>query len=73
MPTHPIKPQHHLCPACGHRIVQAQTSTGVHVALDTGLRAYALVLNADNTTYRAESSHCYPVHSCRGTKDAPDA
>ena len=73
MPMKPTDPQHQICPACGHRIVQAKTRAGVRVALDTGLRAYALVLNADNQTYRAESSRSYPVHACRGRKDAPDA
>lgn len=70
MPKPPTEPQHQLCTVCGHRIVTAMTAAGVRVALDTGLRAYALVLNADNTTYRAESSHCYPVHACRGTEHA---
>lgn len=69
MPKPPTEPQHQLCTVCGHRIVTATTPAGRRVALDTGLRAYALVLNADNATYRAESSHCYPVHSCRGAKD----
>ena len=69
MPPKATEPQHQLCSACGHLIVQAQTRDGRRVALDTGLRAYALVLNADNTTYRAESSHCYPVHACRGKED----
>ena len=69
MPKAPTEPQHQLCAACGHRIVTALTRTGVRVALDTGLRAYALVLNADNTTFRAESSRCYPVHACSGKKE----
>lgn len=69
MPPRPTDPHHHLCAACGHRVVTATTRDGRRVALDTGLRAYALVLNADNTTYRAESSHCYPVHACPGKKE----
>jgi hypothetical protein len=55
-----------VCPACGHRIVQATTPAGRRVALDTGLRAYVLLLNADNTTYRAAASSAYPVHACAG-------
>lgn len=68
MPKTPTEPQHSVCAACGHRIVQALTSAGVRVALDTGLRAYALCENPDRT-WRAESTRAYPVHACRGTKE----
>jgi hypothetical protein len=66
--THNI-PQHTLCPACGHRIVQATTTDGRRLALDTGLRSYRLVAEADNVTFRAEASGGYPVHACRGESD----
>lgn len=68
MPKAPTDPQHQLCPACGHRVVTAVTRTGVRVALDTGLRAYALCENPDRT-WRAESTRAYPVHACRGKED----
>ena len=69
MPKPPTDPTHTLCPACGHRVVQAVTRDGRRIALNTGLRAYALVLNADNQTYRAETSRSYPVHACTGKKE----
>ena len=62
----PAEPQHSLCPACGHRVVTATTQNGRRLALDTGARAYVLILNADNTTYRAAASSAYPVHACAG-------
>lgn len=69
MPRRPDTPQHTRCPACGHRIVQAVTPAGHRLALDTGLRTYRLVANADNQTFRAEASSGYPVHACRGEGD----
>lgn len=68
----PVAPQHHLCPACGHRIVTARLADGREIAIDTGLRTYRLVGDTDGT-FRAEVSGSYPVHACRGGRARPSA
>lgn len=65
----PLPKQYHLCPTCGHRIVRAMLRDGREVLIDDGARAYMLILNADNMTYRAEASGARPVHLCREEKD----
>lgn len=69
MPRRVLESQTTVCPTCQHRVVYATTGEGRRIALDVGARAYTLILNADNQTYRAAASSAYPVHLCRGKEE----